>query len=89
MTTLVVSGSDKLHNARAIVADLEGEAGTAVFKRFTAGRDGTLRYYEAIARILTDRGAPMAGAFDRTVARMHELAGNAPRIPLDASFDVS
>lgn len=44
-TTLLVSGCDKLHNARAILTDLENpNVGTKVFDRFTAGRDGTLRY---------------------------------------------
>jgi GTP pyrophosphokinase len=34
---LLVSGADKLHNARAILADLRAE-GAAVFERFKAGR---------------------------------------------------
>jgi hypothetical protein len=38
---LLVSACDKLHNARAIVGDLEDPAvGTAVFARFTAGARG-------------------------------------------------
>jgi len=41
--TLLVSACDKLHNARAIVADLM--AGHAVFERFKAGREGTSWYY--------------------------------------------
>jgi len=44
--TLLVSACDKLHNARAIVQDLEDpDVGTRVFDRFTGGRDGTLGYY--------------------------------------------
>lgn len=36
---LLVSGCDKLHNARAIVQDLEDpEVGVKVFDRFTGGR---------------------------------------------------
>lgn len=85
--SLLVGACDKLHNARAIVADLEGATGAAVFERFTAGREGTLRYYEAIAGLLKrrapDAGNPRFGelvdAFDRTVARMHALAGAATR----------
>lgn len=80
---LLVSGCDKLHNARAILGDLEDEAvGVAVFERFTAGRDGTLRYYQSLAEILAARQAPMAQAFERTVARIHELAGASQRTPL-------
>jgi (p)ppGpp synthase/HD superfamily hydrolase len=77
---LLVSGCDKLHNARAILGDLENPAvGVAVFERFTAERDGTLRYYQSLAEILATRQAPMALAFERTVARIHELAGAAER----------
>jgi (p)ppGpp synthase/HD superfamily hydrolase len=73
---LLVSGCDKLHNARAILGDLEDPAvHVAVFERFTAKRDGTLRYYQSLAEILTARSAPMARVFDDTVARIHQLAG--------------
>ena len=81
--TLLVSGCDKLHNARAVVQDLEDPAcGAAVFDRFTGGRDGTLGYYESLSRIFADRGVPTARVFDAVVARMHALAGAAPRSPL-------
>ena len=41
--SLLVGACDTLHNAWAIVADLENPAiGVVVFDRFTAGRDGTL-----------------------------------------------
>lgn len=73
---LLVSCCDKLHNARAIVADLEDPAtGVAVFDRFTAKRDGTLRYYHGISDIFTTHGAAAARALDAEVARMHALAG--------------
>ena len=71
---LLVSGCDKLHNARAVVGDLEGAAGQSVFDRFTAGRDGTLRYYAAVAEVLAARQVPVAPALNATVQRMHELA---------------
>lgn len=72
---LLVSGCDKLHNARAIVADLEDPSvGVAVFDRFTAGRDGTLWYYSSIVQVLTERGAPVARQLGAVVARMRELA---------------
>jgi len=74
--TLLVSGCDKLHNAQAIVADLENPAvGTNVFDRFTGGRDGTLRYYHSIAAILAKRKVRLAPKLDAVVARMHALAG--------------
>lgn len=83
--TLLVSASDKLHNARAIVQDLQDPAvGAGVFDRFTAGRDGTLGYYEALARIFVGRGVPVSRVLDAVVAQMHTLAGAAERVPLDS-----
>lgn len=74
--TLLVSACDKLHNARAIVQDLEDpEIGTRVFDRFTGGRDGTLGYYQSLAEIFSARGVKAARVLDSTVDWMHELAG--------------
>lgn len=76
---LLVSGCDKLHNARAVVGDLEDPAvGHAVFRRFTAGRDGTLMYYRLLADLFDQRGMPMAAALELTVQRMYALAGEPP-----------
>lgn len=75
-STLLVSACDKLHNARAIVQDLEAEGiGTQVFDRFTGGRDGTLWYYRSLADIFSKRGAAPSGALLQTVKRMNALAG--------------
>lgn len=83
-SSLLVTGCDKLHNARAILADMENETvGQRVFDRFTGGKEGTLQYYESIARVLNSRGAPMAATFDAVVARMHALAGDTPRAALE------
>ena len=43
---VLVSASDKLHNARAIVTDLHRD-GASVWDRFNAPRDDTLWYYRA------------------------------------------
>jgi GTP pyrophosphokinase len=51
---ILVSACDKLHNARAIGADLRAE-GPGVFERFTGGRDGTLWYYPAITEVFAER----------------------------------
>lgn len=69
-----MTACDKLHNARAIVADL-GQIGAAVFERFTTGRDGTLWYYGAVLEILEARDCPVAPALAHAVARMRVLAG--------------
>jgi (p)ppGpp synthase/HD superfamily hydrolase len=46
----LVSACDKLYNARTILADLRRE-GTAVWRRFSGGKDGTLWYYCALAGV--------------------------------------
>ena len=81
--TLLVSGCDKLHNARAILNDLENpEVGTRVFDRFTGGREGTLGYYQSLSEVFSKRGARMVVQLEATVARMHALAGATSRISL-------
>jgi len=65
---LLVAGSDKLHNARAIVSD-----GPAVFAIFKAPKEDVLWYYSELAKIFESRDAPMASAFSETVNKMKEL----------------
>ena len=72
---LLVSCADKLHNARAIVADLR-VMGDALFARFKGGREGTLWYYESLTEVFGRRGSEhLAAELGRTVATMKELAG--------------
>ena len=69
--TVLVSACDKLHNARAIVTDLG--AGEPVYERFTAGRDGTLWYYQALTDLFRRRlgdSHPLAIELTNTVSRM-------------------
>lgn len=70
---LLVTACDKLHNARAIVTDLE-QVGSAVFDRFTAGREGTLWYYDSTLEILRERESSVAEPLAVALARMHELS---------------
>jgi (p)ppGpp synthase/HD superfamily hydrolase len=80
---LLVIACEKLHNARAIVQDLENPAiGQTVFDRFNGGREGTLGYYQSLAHVFATRDVVVAGEFDNAVGRMHELAGKTPRMPL-------
>jgi (p)ppGpp synthase/HD superfamily hydrolase len=72
---LLVSCCDKLHNARAIVQDLEDpRVGAAVFGRFTGGRDGTLWYYDALSRTFSSRESRPATCLERVVARLNDSA---------------
>jgi|AJXC01.1.fsa_nt_gi hypothetical protein len=53
-TVLIVSASDKVHNARAIVRDLE-ITGRSMFERFNAKEEGTLWYYGKLADVFATR----------------------------------
>lgn len=82
---VLVSACDKLHNARAIVQDLEDPGvGAQVFDRFTGGQDGTLGYYQSLCDIFLQRGAVNARVLDVAVDRMHMLAGATQRTALQA-----
>ncbi|GAB3346260.1 HD domain-containing protein [Marilutibacter aestuarii] len=83
---LLVSACDKLHNARAIVQDLEDPGvGVAVFERFKAGQDGTLRYYESLCQTFSIHGVGPVGLLDAAVQRMHEHAGRTKRLTLEVA----
>jgi (p)ppGpp synthase/HD superfamily hydrolase len=70
---LLVSSSDKLHNARAIVEDLLN-IGHTVFDRFSVSKDQTLWYYESLAQIFESRGTPVARALRSAVNEMKRLS---------------
>ncbi len=71
----LVSCADKLHNARAIVADLQ-VMGEALFDRFNGGRHGTLWYYDSLAEVFERKGPEhLAAELRRTVETMQRLAG--------------
>jgi (p)ppGpp synthase/HD superfamily hydrolase len=87
-SVLLVSACEKLHNARAIVQDLENPAiGQRVFDRFNGGCEGTLGYYHSLAHVFATRNVVVAGEFDTAVGHMHALAGGLPRLPLRALED--
>ena len=71
---LRVSLADKLHNTRAILADVR-ESGDAVFERFNGKKDGTIWYYAVLVDAF--RGFPnrMVGELEREVTELRRLAG--------------
>jgi (p)ppGpp synthase/HD superfamily hydrolase len=72
---LLVSGCDKLHNALAIVRDLEDpDVGSKVFDRFTGGRDGTLWYYRSLGEVFNNHLSNVGSRLIATVDRLHQLA---------------
>ncbi|HEY5014606.1 MAG TPA: HD domain-containing protein [Acidimicrobiia bacterium] len=74
-TTLFVSACDKLHNARAIVADL-WTMGDALWSRFNAGRDEQLWYYGALAELFDRKlRCALSDELKRAVEEMRLVAG--------------
>jgi len=72
---LLVSVADKLHNARSILADLQRD-GDAVFARFKGGKDGTLWYYDALAKAFHARASGwIYDELSRVVAQMNRESG--------------
>lgn len=54
--TLMVSLSDKVHNARSILRDLrKPEVGESIWNRFKKDKKNTLWYYDELAKVFCDR----------------------------------
>ncbi len=56
-SVLLVSASDKLHNARSILCDYRA-CGNDVFSRFSVGYQETLWYYRSLVEAYREAGAP-------------------------------
>ena len=70
----LVSASDKLHNTRAILADLRRH-GPEVFERFSGKKDGTLWYYRALVTAFRQHGdhVDLIEEVDRVVGEIEQL----------------
>jgi (p)ppGpp synthase/HD superfamily hydrolase len=83
---LLVSAADKLHNARAILADYRTH-GEQLWSRFNSGRDDQLWYHRSLVEIFQQRRVPLAEELGRVVGELQRLAGAAesstdsPRVP--------
>jgi len=75
--TRLVSCADKLHNARAILADYR-QHGESLWDRFNAGREDVLWYYSELVRIFAACGpAALADELGRVVAQLkYAIASN-------------
>ncbi len=74
----LVSVSDKVHNARSILADLRLE-GDAVWARFHGGKEGTLWYYRSLVEAFregahTNGTKQLAAELTRVVGEIDKLA---------------
>lgn len=74
---LVVSAADKLHNARAILADWRQE-GDRLWSRFSGGPDDQLWYYGELCAVFSarmTRGRVLADELHLVVAELHRVLG--------------
>jgi len=73
--TRLVSALDKLHNTRAILAELRRH-GLEVFGRFSGKKDGTLWYYRALVTAFREHGdhTDLVDELDRVVTQIEKLS---------------
>lgn len=70
----LVSAADKLHNARAVLADYR-VLGDSLWQRFNGGKEGTLWYYRAATNALKDAGtSPIIEELERVVSELEYFA---------------
>ena len=75
-SALLVSASDKLHNARSVVADLR-VVGDDVWRRFNLGKEDQLAWYRDLVRAYRANPAhhvPLVDELARVVQEMRRLA---------------
>jgi len=71
----LVSNADKLHNARAILADYR-EVGDALWERFNADADELVWYYRSLADAFLETGdSALARELDRVVREIEREVG--------------
>jgi (p)ppGpp synthase/HD superfamily hydrolase len=69
----LISACDKLHNARAILADLQ-VYGNALWDRFSSSSDEILWYYQALVSTFKSRSdSPLVEELNRTVCEIETL----------------
>ena len=87
-STRLISASDKLHNAQAILHNLR-EEGDGVWTRFNAGKEGALWYYRSLVIAFRRHGEnALIEEVDRVVTEIEKRAGvgvqlgeGLPRLP--------
>lgn len=73
-SVLLVSASDKLHNARSILRDYQ-RLGESVWECFKGGREGTLWYYRALVEAFRQATSmPIIDELEQVVSQLEELA---------------
>ena len=75
-SVLIVSCADKVHNSRAIVADLR-EIGNELWGRFNSTAEENLWYYNSVCEVFRTARAPerLVSELERNVDEMERLKG--------------
>ena len=71
-STLLVSASDKIYNARAILRDVRRD-GDAAFDRFNGKKDGSLWYYRALVSAFREHRDSKPGLIDELDGVVSEI----------------
>lgn len=73
-SVLLVSASDKLHNAQSILRDYRTD-GDELWERFNAGKEGTLWYYRSLVTAFKEHGdSPLLQRLDEVVTQLESVA---------------
>jgi GTP pyrophosphokinase len=73
-STRLVSAADKLYNAREILSDFRSQH-DSVWSRFKGGKEGTLWYYDEVAKILRMSGPrELVEELNRVVAELKRVS---------------
>jgi (p)ppGpp synthase/HD superfamily hydrolase len=73
-SALLVSLADKVHNSRAILADLQAH-GDLVWQRFSGGKEGTIWYYRQLTDAFRGRTPPrLWEALEEAVQSIEKLS---------------
>lgn len=82
----LVSAADKLHNARAVLADYR-TLGDELWSRFNAGQDETLWYYRSlIAAYRLAGGPPLVDELERVIAELERAIAAASAQPRSDAY---
>jgi GTP pyrophosphokinase len=84
---LRVAMADKLHNARATLADVRRD-GAFTLERFNGGQSGTVWYYACLVNVLSaKKPGSLSDELGRVVRELHDLAAPGLRWPLSEQED--
>lgn len=76
----LVSGCDKLDNVASLARAIGIAGGETTLSRFKGGASDLIWYYESVAAILQERGAPIADELTAAIERLKKILGEKEEI---------